>query len=97
VNKFVDVGAVVLFFAVINFMVTYHLIAPWWRQAIGQNIMSWSAITGALLGLRMLTLIFGSGYPGEQLLRGLGFVTFAAVVYWRLALLVRAQLSTEAP
>lgn len=93
----VNIAAVVAFFAVGHFMLTYHLLARWWRSTAGRSVMAWSGCGLGLLFLRMLTIVFGDGYPGQDVLRLVAFVVLPTVAYRMLVLLLRVQLGGPKP
>lgn len=88
----IGVLAVVCFFGGAVFMATYHLLAPWWRTETGRNVMS---LTGAVTGfalLRCLALVFGDGFVGQDVLRVAMFLGAGGSLWWRWAIVLRAQL-----
>jgi len=92
VNMLINVAAVFVFFGAGVFVATYHLLAPWWRSHEGINIM---AFTSSVLGfalLRCLTMIFGAGFWGQDVLRLVLLVGVGATVWHRWRMLMKAQL-----
>lgn len=84
--------AVCILFGGAVFMATYALLAPWWQSEAGRNIMTFTAGVTGLALLRVLTFFFGDGYPGQTVLRVLLFAGIAVALWWRWAMLLRAQL-----
>lgn len=92
-NGWVNAAAVVGFFGGLVFCLTYAAV-PWWRSSTGVNLMLVSGGATALFGLRCLGLLFGEGFPGQDLIRFVFLSVVGAGLWWRWWLLVRAQLAT---
>lgn len=91
------------FFAVLVFMATYHILAPWWRTETGRNLM---AMAACLLGwsvLRVASGIFGPTptppptWPLQDLVRLILYTAMLVVVVHRWVLLLRVQAAPRMP
>lgn len=97
-NTAIGVVQVVALFGAVVFGVTYHLLAPWWRSQVGQNLMAMTGGCGLLLGLRVLRQVLApeavapNAYFGEGVLWLLAFVALGAAFWWRWVLLIREQV-----
>ena len=90
-STFLDVLWVAAFCMFLFFCMTYHLLAPWWRSEVGRNIMTLKASITALLGLRVLAVIFGDGFWGQDLLRAVLLMVLITAGFHRWKMLVTAQ------
>lgn len=88
----INIAAVVSFFGCLVFLATYHLVAPWWRSQTGVNIVAFTLGGMCLLALRILAMVFGDGYWGQDFLRLLMIAMVGAAAWHRWYLLVVAQL-----
>lgn len=95
------------FFAVLVFMATYHILAPWWRTETGPNVTGRNvmALSACLLGwsvLRVATGVFGptptppATWPLQDLVRLVLYAGMLVVIVHRWVLLLRAQAAGNA-
>lgn len=102
-NGLLAAERVCAFFGVVVFMVTYGILAPWWRSETGRNIMTWAGGAFLLLGLSILRqMIAGVGvyrqaYWGEGALLALSYLVFNVAVWWRWIMLIRLQAEDQPP
>lgn len=81
---------VAAFVGCLNFVITYQLLAKWWRSEVGITMMAFAACETAVLGLSVLMLAFGD-FWGRTALTLLAFAGFTAVSWWRWLVLLKAQ------
>ena len=74
----------------LNFVITYQVLAKWWRSEVGRTMMLFAMCETAVLGLSVLVLAFGD-FWGRQALSLLAFAAFTTVSWWRWLVLLRAQ------
>lgn len=91
-DAWINLVAVVAFAGGLFCVFIYASGAPWWRTDEGRNYMTFTAIATALFGLRVLTLVFGDGYPGQTLLRAVLFTAAAVALWWRARIIYRVQI-----
>lgn len=72
------------------FVITYQVLAKWWRTEVGVTMMAFAACETAVLGLSVLMLVFGD-FWGRQALALIAFAGFTAVSWWRWLVLLKAQ------
>jgi hypothetical protein len=82
---------VAAFLGGLNFVITYQVLARWWRTEVGRTMMAFALCETAVLGLSVLALAFGD-FWGRQALSLLAFCGFTAVSWWRWLVLLKAQL-----
>lgn len=90
-NTLTNVLWVACFAVGLNFCISYHLLAPWRSSVAGFNVMTFMATSTGLLGLRVLAIIFGEGYWGQDLIRVLFLVAWLAIAGHRWVMLMKAQ------
>lgn len=82
---------VAAFLGGLNFVISYHVLARWWRSEVGRTMMAFAMCETAVLGLSVLVMTFGD-FWGREALSLLAFVAFTAVSWWRWLTLLKAQL-----
>lgn len=86
----------VLFWAaavpIIAFPVLYAALARWWRTPVGRHEMALALALLALVALGLLRRVLGGDYAGKEIVQAGVYVFVAAVLWWRLILLVRVQI-----
>lgn len=73
----------------------YALLAPWWTSGEGWHLMTMTAAIGISFGwlaYRMVTAPPRALSPGTEATRTGLYVLLAALLIWRLALLIRSQV-----
>lgn len=73
------------------FVVMYAFVSGWWRHEMGRHVMIFMAVALLNLSIRSMRLVLGEHdwwYP----IRGVSLWLLAAVLGWRVLLLVRRQL-----
>lgn len=97
-STLIDIARVVALFGAVVFGATYHLLAPWWRSQIGQNLMTMTGGVALLLILGVVRIILAPGAPaadayfGQSALILLAFTALGVAFWWRWVLLIRAQV-----
>lgn len=81
---------VAAFVGCLVFVITYQVLAKWWRSEVGVTMMAFAACETAVLGLSVLMLVFGD-FWGSQVLALIAFAAFTAVAWWRWLVLLKAQ------
>lgn len=78
------------------FVVTYHILARWWETPVGQNVMLLMFALAATFDLWFLNRILDRPdwmvWPFAALV-----VTIGTAVWWRWALLLKAQREHQPP
>jgi hypothetical protein len=75
----------------LNFVISYQVLARWWRSEVGRTMMAFALCETAVLGLSVLVMAFGD-FWGREALALLAFAAFTAVSWWRWLVLLKAQL-----
>lgn len=97
-STLIEITRVIALFGAVVFGATYHLLAPWWRSQVGQNLMTMTGGVALLLTLGVLQMILAPGTPpvdayfGHSTLRLLAFIALGVAFWWRWVLLIRAQV-----
>ncbi|MFE9845759.1 putative phage holin [Streptomyces goshikiensis] len=75
------------------FAVVYHLRAPWWRSAVGRNLMLLAGALGGLCLYTVLIIMWPDGCPAVALrgLRTAMVLAIAVLMVQRARMVVRAQ------
>lgn len=81
---------VAAFLGGLNFVITYQMLAKWWRSEVGRTMMAFAMCETAVLGLSVLVMAFGD-FWGREALGLLAFLGFTCVSWWRWLVLLRAQ------
>lgn len=76
------------------FLVVYSTLARWWRSPAGRHVMAFMGACALVIGLRVISLHVGP-YPGEWYVRVGALWLAVFVVWWRVAIVVRAQLAVR--
>ena len=72
------------------FVIVYHALARWWESAVGINIMALLASLAVLADLLLVNVMLGRPDWMRWVFLGL-YVIVGTVIWWRVALLVKAQ------
>lgn len=75
------------------FVVSYVRLThgAWRRSAVGQNVMALTAVILVVSLLAVSAIVLGVDWPYRNAIRAGAWYAVAAVVWWRVALLFRAQ------
>ncbi|MFD8577133.1 hypothetical protein ACFV1H_17605 [Streptomyces virginiae] len=78
-----------------GFALVYHLRAPWWRSAVGRNLMLLAAALGGLCLYTVLIIMWPEGCPATVLrgVRTAMVLAIAVVMVQRTRMVIRAQRS----
>lgn len=87
---------VAAFVGCLVFVITYQVLAKWWRSEVGITMMAFAACETAVLGLSVLAMVFGD-FWGREALALVAFAAFTAVSWWRWLVLLRAQTERREP
>lgn len=74
------------------FTALYATMAPWWRSAIGRNMLALAATLAAVFLLVSVQILFGVAWPARDWVRLLIFGMVAGVGWWRLGILLTDQI-----
>jgi hypothetical protein len=77
------------------FVVVYGSLAPWWRSAIGRNMMAMGVAHLILFSLINASLVFGVTWVGRPIVRAFAYGVLAAIFAWRTAIFVREQVTAR--
>lgn len=96
VEQMTGVAAAVAVAGSVCFLVRYLRI-PWWRsrdaavRETGWHVVTFTAAVGGLAALRVVTIVLGDGWPGQEWMRLAMISVAAAAAWWRLAMVRRLQ------
>ncbi|WP_261992195.1 putative phage holin [Streptomyces sp. MS191] len=82
-----------------TFAVVYHVRAPWWRSAVGRNLMLFAGAVGGLCLYTVLITLWPTGCPAT-VLRGVRtalLLSIAVLMVQRTRLVIRAQAIPRGP
>jgi hypothetical protein len=88
-----SVGDAGYFAAVVGanlFVILYSLLARFWKSASGWHIFSFMVVIALILDHSVIGLFF-PGYPGRSVIRAILYPGLAAVIFWRVVILVNVQ------
>lgn len=74
------------------FVVLYALTAPWYRSEEGAHLMAFTGYLTVVLGYIAVTTVTRVAAPSLPLPRAFVFGGLAALMIWRLSILIRAQI-----
>ncbi|MFB6811258.1 hypothetical protein [Streptomyces sp. NPDC056387] len=76
-----------------GFALVYHLRAPWWRSAVGRNLMMLAGALGGLCLYTVLIILWPTGCPATVLraVRTAMVLAITAVMVQRTRMVIRAQ------
>ncbi len=83
--------------AAVTFVVVYARRSPWRATPMGRNVMALMGLIGLMLGLAAATAVFGIDFPFRATVRAGCFAALNAVLWHRVALLLRTQHEKPAP
>lgn len=86
-----DLLLVTGFTGALLFVAGYGARSAWWRNEAGRNVMAFMAVIMVLLGLAMVTVVFGLEFPARPWIRAGSFLLLNIVIWWRVGLLLRTQ------
>lgn len=69
----------------------------WKATIMGKHIMIFMVVILTVSMLAVLTIFFGTSWPHRDLIRTLAWGAVASVIWWRVALLFRAQAAPLTP
>jgi hypothetical protein len=75
------------------FCVLYAVLSPWWRYAVGRNVMALMATISLFLVLAVIHLVAPHAFDSWPWIRLVVWSQIAVIVWWRVALLVRTQVA----
>ena len=90
-------GSALAFLTCAIFAVAYHSLAPWWRSAVGRNLMMFAGAVGGLCLYTVLITLWPTGWPAI-VLRGIRtalLVAIAILMIQRTCMVIRAQRATD--
>ena len=87
-----DIAICVDFALALGFIVSYTLLAAWWRSPWGQLLMAIAALYAWSLGWIVGSIWFRAADPNNPTFRFAWFVVAGVVLAWMLALMLRTQL-----
>ena len=75
----------------VAFLVLYSLLARWWRSWIGRLVFSFMAVLALTFIFIASVIVFGR-YPAVDVIRPLIYLALMCVIWWFVAMLVKAQI-----
>lgn len=77
------------FVPILVFILTYHVVARWWKTPEGQNVMTLAVL---LMLFSLVILIRRAGHPdAARIMTDIIFYLVGVTFLWRTGLLLRAQ------
>lgn len=86
-----DALLVVILLSFVAFLVAYASLAGWARTIMGRHVMAFMGGACLTVGVRVSRMVFGY-WPGYEAMRVFCFVLVIVLLWWRIALVVRAQI-----
>lgn len=92
---FTNLAILATFAGALVFVASYAWLTrgAWRRTPVGVNVMTLMAVITIVSSLAVIGIFAGRDWPGRDLIRGLAWSAVAACIWWRVALLRRAQKS----
>lgn len=75
----------------VAFVVSYQLLARWWRTVVGRSMMAFAASETLLLTTAVIAWLWPE-FPQRRIIGVISFGLFVVVSWWRVIALWRAQL-----
>lgn len=67
-----------------------------WRDSVvGMNVMAFMASVLVVSALAVVAIVFGTDWPGRELVRGAAWSLIGACIWWRVVILYRVQNRDE--
>lgn len=87
------IASMIAFLACLAFAAVYHHRAPWWRSAVGRNLMGFAGAVGVLCLYTVLITVWPHGCTAAVLrsVRTAVLLTIAGLMVQRTWMVVRAQ------
>lgn len=63
----------------------------WHRSMVGINVMSFMAAIAVVSALAVVAIIWGTNWPGRDVIRTVAWGLIGSIIWWRVALLLRVQ------
>lgn len=76
----------------ITFCAMYALFSPWWKSAMGRNVMAMMGTIGLFLILAIIRMIWPNAFNDMPWIRLVAWSLIGGIVWWRVVLLVRTQV-----
>jgi len=89
-----NIGLFVLLGAFLTFVVLYLNVAGWWRTEMGRHVMAFMTSCLLAIGTRVSRLVW-SEWTGYPVLRAITTWLAVFVVAWRIALLIKTQITNR--
>lgn len=86
-----DVGFIACALGALSFVITYSVVAPWWRTVAGRNVWAFAASSTFILLLGAYRLAFGET-PAWDYVRLLAYGLLALSIWSAEVALVRVQI-----
>lgn len=92
-----DIAILFDFTMAVLFIISYTLLAAWWRSVWGQLLMAIAALFAWSFGWIAGSIWFRSAPPNNATVRFIWFFVAGVVLVWMLALMLRTQLRRPKP
>lgn len=76
------------------FVVVYSTLARWWRTSFGQHLFFFMLVVSLIFVYIVITKVFGR-FEGWEYVRLLLMLSLAAVLTWRVCILLRVQIEAR--
>ena len=76
------------------FVVLYLILARFWESEAGWHIFSFMT-TVAMILIHSSIGVYFPNYPGRDVVRAILYPVLAAIIFWRVVILVRVQLLSQ--
>ncbi len=73
------------------FVAAYARFAPWRSTVMGWHVMTFMGVILVVASLAVIATVFGTAWPFRNVVRAGAWYAVAAVIWWRIWLLIRAQ------
>lgn len=84
-------GIVYTALAFLAFSAAYGVLAPWWRSALGRNVMALMASCGLFVSLGVIKLVWPHTFDHMPWLRPAVWLVIGTIGWWRVVLLIHEQ------
>ena len=90
-SVWVDLAVFLTALGALVFVVLYAVTTRWNRTEMGRHVMIFMVSILVVTMLAVLSIFLGTDWPHREVIRGAAWAVIAACIWWRVAILVRAQ------
>jgi hypothetical protein len=92
-SPWTDAAIVATALGALVFVISYAVTTrgAWRSSIVGWNVMAFMTVVLLVSTLAVVAIFFGTNWPFREAIRSVAWTMVAAVIWWRVAILYRAQ------